>query len=115
MACCLLRLCFASGLYPAAAHMLMFSGKTAIVSGGTRGIGRAIVKALARGGAKVAFTYAHNQAAADELANGDTILAFQADVANMDQAKDVVKQVKEKFGRIDILVNNAGITRDKLI
>src|SRR4029079_17473121 len=93
----------------------MFSGKVAIVTGGSRGIGRAIVQALAREGARVAFTYVQNKAAADEIANGDTIAAFQADVANFDQAKDLVKQVKEKFGRIDILVNNAGITRDKLL
>jgi len=93
----------------------MFSGKVAIVTGGSRGIGRAIVKALAREGAKVAFTYVQNKSAADEIANGDTVVAFQADVANFDQAKDLVKQVKEKFGRIDILVNNAGITRDKLL
>src|SRR6185436_3260164 len=93
----------------------MFSGKVAIVTGGSRGIGRAIVQALAREGAKVAFTYVQNKAAADEIVNGDTILAFQADVANFDQAKDLVKQVKERFGRIDILVNNAGITRDKLV
>jgi 3-oxoacyl-[acyl-carrier protein] reductase len=93
----------------------MFSGKVAIVTGGSRGIGRAIVKALAREGAKVAFTYAQNKAAADEIANGETIIGFQADVTNFDQAKDLVKQVKEKFGRVDILVNNAGITRDKLL
>ena len=93
----------------------MFSGKVAIVTGGSRGIGRAIVQALAREGAKVAFTYVQNKAAADEIANGDAVVAFQADVANFDQAKDLVKQVKEKFGRIDILVNNAGITRDKLL
>jgi len=93
----------------------MFSGKVAIVTGGSRGIGRAIVQALAREGAKVAFTYVQNQTAADEVANGDTIVSFQADVTRFDQAKDLVKQVKERFGRIDILVNNAGITRDKLI
>jgi len=93
----------------------MFSEKTAIVTGGSRGIGRAIVQALAREGAKVAFTYAHNKSMADEVANGDTIIGFQADVTNVEQAKDLVKQVKERFGRIDILVNNAGITRDKLV
>ena len=93
----------------------MFSGKVAIVTGGSRGIGRAIVQALAREGAKVAFTYAHNKALADEIANGENIIGIQADVASFDQAKDLVKQVKERFGRIDILVNNAGITRDKLL
>src|SRR5215470_13519799 len=93
----------------------MFSGKTAIVTGGSRGIGRAIVQTLAREGARVAFTYAQNQALADEIANGDTIVALRADVSNFEQAKNLVKQVKERFGRVDILVNNAGITKDKLI
>jgi 3-oxoacyl-[acyl-carrier protein] reductase len=93
----------------------MFSGKTAIVSGGSRGIGRAIVKALAREGAKVAFTYVQNKPAADEIANNDTILAFQADVTNFEESKKLVKHLKDRFGRIDILVNNSGITRDKLI
>ena len=93
----------------------MFSDKVAIVTGGSRGIGRAIVQALAREGAKVAFTYAQNKAMADEHVNGDTVIGFQADVTRFDQAKDLVKQVKERFGRIDILVNNAGITRDKLV
>jgi 3-oxoacyl-[acyl-carrier protein] reductase len=93
----------------------MFSGKVAIVTGGSRGIGRAIVQALAREGAQVAFTYAQNKASADEIANGENIIGFQADVASFDQAKALVKQVKERFGRIDILVNNAGITRDKLL
>jgi 3-oxoacyl-[acyl-carrier protein] reductase len=93
----------------------MFSGKVAVVTGGSRGIGRAIVQALAREGAKVAFTYVQNKALADELANGESIVGFQADVTSFDQAKDLVKQIKERFGRIDILVNNAGITRDKLL
>ena len=93
----------------------MFSGKVAVVTGGSRGIGRAIVQALAREGAKVAFTYAQNKALADEVAKGETVIGFQPDVTSFDQAKDLVKQVKERFGRIDILVNNAGITRDKLL
>jgi len=93
----------------------MFDGKVAIVTGGSRGIGRAIVQALAREGAKVVFTYAQNKAMADELANNDTIVGIQADVSNMEQAKNLVKKVKERFGRIDFLVNNAGITKDKLV
>src|ERR1700757_4207217 len=93
----------------------MFSGKVAIVTGGSRGIARAIVQALAREGANVAFTYVQNKSAADEVAQNDTIIGFQMDVASFDQAKNLVKQVKERFGRIDILVNNAGITRDKLV
>ena len=91
-----------------------FQNRVAIITGGSRGIGRAIVQALARGGAKVAFTYAQNKAMADEIANGDTIVGFQTDATNFEQAKELVKQVKEKWGAVDILVNNAGITRDKL-
>src|SRR5215510_7322356 len=93
----------------------MFSAKVAIVTGGSRGIGRAIVQRLAAEGAKVAFTYIQNKSLADEVAQGETIAGYQADVTNFEQAKDFVKQVKDRFGRIDILVNNAGITRDKLL
>ena len=91
-----------------------FQNKVAIVTGGSRGIGRAIVQALAREGARVAFTYAQNKALADEVANGDTVLGFQTNVTDFNQAKDFVKQVKEKWGAVDLLINNAGITRDKL-
>jgi len=94
---------------------MSFQEKVALVTGGSRGIGRAIVQALHREGAKVAFTYLQNQAGAGEVANGDSVVAFQADVARFDQAKDLVKQVKDRFGRIDILVKNAGVTRDKLL
>jgi 3-oxoacyl-[acyl-carrier protein] reductase len=91
-----------------------FQDRVAIVTGGSRGIGRSIVQALAREGAKVAFTYAQNKTLADELANGDTILGFQTNVADFNQSKEFVRQIKEKWGAVDILVNNAGITRDKL-
>jgi 3-oxoacyl-[acyl-carrier protein] reductase len=94
--------------------MVEFQNRVAIVTGGSRGIGRAIVQALAREGAKVAFTYASNKAMADEIANGDSVIAFQTDATDFNQAKELVKQVKEKWGAVDILVNNAGITRDKL-
>ena len=93
----------------------MFSEKVALVTGGSRGIGRAIVQALAREHAKVAFTYVRSQALANEIANGDSIVGFPADVTSIEQSKNLVKHVKERFGRIDILVNNAGVTRDKLI
>jgi 3-oxoacyl-[acyl-carrier protein] reductase len=93
---------------------VQFQNKVAIVTGGSRGIGRALVLALAREGAKVAFTYAQNKAAADEIANGDTIVAYQTDATDFTQAKELVKQIKEKWGAVDILINNAGITRDKL-
>ena len=94
---------------------MSFQDKVAIVTGGSRGIGRAIVQALAAGGAKVVFTYVQNKTLADEVAQPDSIVAYQADVTSFEQARELVKLVKEKFGRIDILVNNAGITRDKLI
>jgi 3-oxoacyl-[acyl-carrier protein] reductase len=97
-----------------------FSGKVAIVTGATRGIGRAIALELARRGADVAFNYASSAHAADELkseieALGVKCFAAQCDVANTEAATEFVKQVKDNFGRIDFLINNAGITRDTLI
>src|SRR5580765_401087 len=97
-----------------------FSGRAAIVTGATRGIGRSIALELARGGADVAFNYAKSAEAAESLkseieALGVRCLAVQGDVANTDAAAEMVKQVKDAFGRIDFLVNNAGIVRDTLI
>ena len=97
-----------------------FTGRTAIVTGGTRGIGRAIAVELAQRGAGVAFNYAKSAEAADVLkseleALGVRALAVQCDVGNTEAAAEMVKQVKDAFGRIDFLVNNAGITRDNLI
>jgi 3-oxoacyl-[acyl-carrier protein] reductase len=97
-----------------------FSGKVAIVTGATRGIGRAIALELARQGADVAFNYAQSAEAAETLkteieAQGVRVLASQRDVANTEAAAEMVKQTKDAFGRIDFLVNNAGITRDNLI
>ena len=97
-----------------------FSGRTAIVTGATRGIGRAIALELARRGADVAFNYAKSAEAAESLtkeldALGVRVLANQCDVASTEAAAEMVKQVKDAFGRIDFLVNNAGITRDNLI
>ena len=97
-----------------------FAGKAAIVTGATRGIGRAIALELARRGADIAFNYAQSAAAAENLKTeieslGVRCLATQADVANTDAAAEMVKQTKEAFGRIDFLVNNAGIVRDTLI
>ena len=97
-----------------------FSGRAAIVTGATRGIGRAIALELARRGADIAFNYAKSTEAADTLKAetekvGARVLASQLDVANTEAAAEMVRQVKDAFGRIDFLVNNAGIVRDTLI
>lgn len=92
----------------------------ALVTGGSRGIGRAICLELARQGAAVAVNYAGNQQAALETveacrALGAEAEAFQADVADPAACEELVKAVKDRFGKLDILVNNAGITRDGLL
>jgi len=100
--------------------MIDLGGKTALITGGSRGIGRAIGLRLATQGADVAFSYKGNAeaaaaTAADIEALGRRALAIQGDVRDPDAAEAVVKAALEAFGRIDVLVNNAGITRDDLI
>ena len=100
--------------------MIDLSGKAALVTGGTRGIGRAIVQALAAAGADVAFTYRSSTAAADALVAeleemGRRAVAFQGDAADGDHAQEAVRGTLEAFGSLDVLVNNAGITRDTLL
>ncbi len=97
-----------------------FNGKTVIVTGATRGIGRAIALELAQRGCDVAFNYASSAAAADQLKAeieglGVKCFAAQCDVANTEASTEFVKQTKEQLGRVDFLINNAGITRDTLI
>lgn len=97
-----------------------FDGKAAIVTGGTRGIGKAIVLELARRGANVAFNYSKSADEAEVLRAeveklGVKAIAAKCDVANTEAAAEFVGQVKEEFGTVDYLVNNAGITRDTLI
>ena len=95
------------------------SGKTAVVTGGSRGIGRAICLELARRGANVVFSYAGNAAAAQQTlqeleALGVQVRAVQGDVADPDAAKTLIDTAVKELGGIHILVNNAGITRDGL-
>ncbi|MGL4377400.1 MAG: 3-oxoacyl-[acyl-carrier-protein] reductase [Microcoleaceae cyanobacterium] len=95
-------------------------GQVAIVTGASRGIGRAIALALATEGAKVVINYATSSTAADELVQeivtgGGDAIALGADVSKADQVDTLFKSVMAKWGRIDILVNNAGITRDTLL
>lgn len=99
-------------------EMNVLSHKVAIVTGGTRGIGRSLVLNLCRNGADCAFTYRGNESMAGSLVKevndlGKRAKPYQLNVCDFDGAVKLVEQVKEKFGRLDILVNNAGITRDK--
>ena len=100
--------------------MGLLSGKTALVTGATRGIGRAIALAYAAEGADVAFTYRSQDEAAQTLiaeieGMGGRAKAYRSDAASFEEAHNVVADVKETFGHIDILVNNAGITKDGLM
>jgi 3-oxoacyl-[acyl-carrier protein] reductase len=96
------------------------TNKCALVTGASRGIGRAVAVALAKAGADVAINYAGDAEAAkqtEELcaAYGVNTLVIKADVANAEECKAMMEQVKAHFGKLDILVNNAGITKDKLM
>lgn len=100
--------------------MSTLDGKVALVTGGTRGIGRAVVLALSEAGASVAFTYKSSSAAANDLVGqltggGRKAAAYPADASSHAESLQVVDRVIKEFGRIDILVNNAGITKDTLL
>lgn len=99
---------------------MSINGKVAIVTGGTRGIGKAIVFELIAASVKVAFTYRKNREAADLICNeikqeGGAVAAYQMDVADLSGAKEVFRSVEEEFGQVDFLVNNAGVTQDGLL
>ena len=98
----------------------MLTGKNAIITGGVRGIGKAIAEEFCKNGANVMLCYRSNAEAAEKTADelaayGTKVEVMQGDVANPEHAKEVVKKTKERFGSVDILVNNAGITNDKLL
>ena len=100
--------------------MKMLEGKTALVTGASRGIGKAIALRLAKEGANIAINFAGNVAAAEEVkaaieADGGKAILVQADVSDSAAVDAMVKTVVDTFGGIDILVNNAGITRDGLL
>ena len=100
--------------------MIDFTGKIALVTGGSRGIGRAIALQLAELGADVVINYRGNEAAAQEVVDlitqkGRKALAIQADVRDFNAVKAMIKQISQEFGALHIVVNNAGITRDNLM
>lgn len=99
---------------------MILEGKKAIVTGGSRGIGKAIVFELAKNGCNVVFTYNSNSEAAKKVeeecaAFGVKVLGFQADASLMNEAENTVNFALENIGGLDILVNNAGITKDNLL
>jgi 3-oxoacyl-[acyl-carrier protein] reductase len=100
--------------------MKLLSGKTAIITGASRGIGKAIAEKFANQGANVAFTYLTSAEKAKELekelsAIGVKVKAYQSDASNIKACEELVSAVIAEFGTVDILVNNAGITRDNLL
>ncbi|QDX95038.1 3-oxoacyl-[acyl-carrier-protein] reductase [Brevibacillus laterosporus] len=100
--------------------MLMIEGKVALITGASRGIGRAIALKYAEAGANIIVNYSGNEAKAQETVAdieklGREAIMIRANVGNTEEAENMVKEALERFGKIDILVNNAGITRDNLL
>lgn len=97
--------------------MGLLDGKVALITGGSRGIGAALVQAFAKEGAKVAFTYRSSAAAADALiaATDGELKAYQSDASDHTAAEELIKNVVADFGGLHVLINNAGVTRDTLM
>jgi len=100
--------------------MKLLEGKTAIITGGSRGIGKGIVETFAKHGANVAFTYNSSAEAAEAIAveaskEGVKVIAYKSNAANFEESQELAAKVLEEFGSIDILINNAGITKDNLL
>ena len=100
--------------------MKLLEGKTAIITGGSRGIGKAIVEVFAKHGANIAFTYSSSSEAAKAIEEeaskeGVKVKAYRSDASNFEQAQELAAKVVKEFGSIDILINNAGITKDNLL
>lgn len=100
--------------------MKLLEGKNAIITGGSRGIGKGIAQIFAQHGANVAFTYASSVAAANELEEelgkaGIKAKGYKSNAANFSECEELIKNVTQDFGQIDILINNAGITKDNLL
>jgi len=100
--------------------MSLLQGKVCLITGGSRGIGEAIVRRFVEEGATVAFTYRSSSERADNIikelsSNGAKVKAYQSNAASFTEAEALVKTVLEDFGKIDVLINNAGITRDTLM
>lgn len=98
----------------------MLKGKTAIVTGASRGIGKAIAEELAKNGANIVLNYRTSATAVEEVLesikqNGVNAIAVQADVSKSEEAQKLIQTAVDSFGRVDILVNNAGITKDNLL
>ena len=98
----------------------LLKGKTALITGGTRGIGRGIVEYFAAEGCDIAFTYRASSEAADALIeslkdSSANVIGIKSDASSYSQAEELIKEVIKAFGKIDILINNAGITRDTLM
>ncbi len=99
--------------------MGLLEGKTALITGGSRGIGKAIVERFVAEGARVAFTYRSSATESDkivaDLGGGDNIKAFKSDASNYEATQELVTALLADFGQVDILINNAGITQDNLM